>query len=194
MASITWAVSGGRVVEIVDGQMRATDISVADYNAGKLPYGQIVGEPFTLVPHQDSPTNFDVSTRIVPWLEDIYRGEPLPGVQPTGTAGQLTSQYENEQLDPNSGTTIFDPKYWMPIIVAPPTPNTPSVAATPSGVGVNTGTGAPKPLAVVGPPDVFIGGSLGSIRLVGPGPLVGEGSGIRMGILPRVILGDSWGE
>lgn len=189
MASISWAVSGGRVVEVVDGQMRATDISVADYNAGKLPYGQIVGEPFSLVPHQDSPFNFDQSTRVVPWLEDLYRGEPLPGMQPRGDVRFA----DNETLDPNSGTTVFDPKYWMPVVAAPGDPFYKPVA-TATGVGVNTGTGAPKPLAVVGPPDVFIGGSAGEIRLVGPGPLVGEGSGIRLGILPRIVLGDSWGE
>lgn len=186
MASISWAVSGGRVVEIVDGQMRVTDISIADFNAGRLPYGEIKGEPFQLMPHQDSPTNFDVTTRIVPWLEDIYRGDPLPGVQPTGDVRWR----ENETIDPNGGTTIFDPRYLYPVIKAPGT----VVPATPTGTGLDTATGAPKVLAVVGPPDVFMGGTLGEVRVVGPGPLVGESSGIRLGVLPRIVLRDQVAE
>lgn len=191
MASISWAVSGGRVVEIVDGQMRVTDISVEDYNAGRLPYGQVVGEPFSFVPHQDSPINFDQSTRIVPWLEEQYRGNPLPGVEP---AGGVTREYSDDSISSDSGTTIFDPKYWYPVIRAPGAPFSPGpVAATSTGVGVNTGTGAPKPLAVVGPPDVFIGGMLGEIRVVRPGPLVGDADGIRLGTLPRIVLRDQDG-
>lgn len=191
MASITWAVSGGRVVEIVDGQMRVTDISVADYNSGNLPYGEIHGEPFSYVPHQDSPTNFDVSTRVVPWVEEQYRGNPLPGIEP---AGGVIREQEDVTIDHASGTTIFDPKYWYPIIKAPAANPIAPVPETATGAGINTGTGAPKPLAVVGPPDVFLGGILGEIRVVGPGPLVGEGEGIRMGTLPRIVLRDQIGE
>lgn len=195
MASIAWAVSGGRVVEIVDGQMRVTDISLADYDAGRLPYGEIHGEPFTLVPHQDSPTNFDVSTRVVPWVEAAYRGEPLPGV--TAYGGY---QYP---LDPNEWGPEAPPDWWLHNIprtpMPPPAPVGPGgipmpQAATPTGVGVNTGTGAPKPLAYVIPSDSFIGGPMGEIRVVGPGPLVGADEGIRIGTLPRIVLRDQIAE
>lgn len=187
MASISWAVSGGRVVEVVDGQMRVTDISVEDYNAGRLPYGQVVGDPFTMVPHQDSPWNFDVTNKVVPWIEELYRGDPLPGMQPGGTRFA-----ESDNLDPAGSTTIFDPRFVYPVIKTGPGSWTPP--ATPSGSGLDTGTGAPKPLAVIGPRDEFIGGQLGEIRVVGPGPLVGESTGIRMGTLPRIVLKDMTSE
>lgn len=187
MASITWAVSGGRVVEIVDGQTRVTDISVADYNAGRLPYGQIVGDPYTVVPHQDSPTNFDMNTLVPPWIEEVYRGDPLPGMQPAGTRYR-----QSDQLDPNGSTTIFDPRFVYPVIKTGPGSWTPP--NTPSGTGLDSGTGAPKPLAVIGPRDEFIGGNLGEIRVVGPGPLVGESTGIRIGVLPRIVLKDMTSE
>lgn len=187
MASISWAVSGGRVVEVVDGVTRLTDISLEDYNAGRLPYGRIVGDPYTTVPHQDSPWNFDVSTQIVPWLEEVYRGDPLPGVQP-----KFSTNPESQTLDPNGGTTIFDPRFQYPVIKTGPGSWSPS--NTPTGAGLDTGTGAPKVLAVIGPRDEFMGGTLGEIRVVGPGPLVMETSGIRLGILPRIVLKDGLSE
>lgn len=191
MASITWAVSGGRVVEVVDGVTRVTDISVDDFNAGRLPYGQIVGDPYNNVPHQDSPTNFDVSTQIVPWLEDVYRGDPLPGVQPN--AGErIFAETVFDAGPTGSPIPYYRPGQWMPFAVGTPIGGIPQ--STPTGVGLDTSTGGPKPLAVIGPRDEFIGGRQGEIRIVGPGPLVGESSGIRMGSLPRIVLRDQLGE
>lgn len=199
VAAITWAISGGRVVELVDGTMRLTDISVDAYNRGDLPYGRITGEPFTLVPHQTSPTNFDVSSPVVPWIEDLYRGVPdlgdgIGGAGSKGPAGSLAVPIGDDPYGPEA-----PPPWWLanipkptpqvpftPIANAPP--NEPPTS-TPTGVGLNTQTGSPKPFAVIGPPEVFIGGVIGDIRFVGPGPIVGEMSGIRLGTLPRIVYG-----